>query len=292
MIKRISVLIVFVGVILLLISSGIFDLSNLVNDEQLSIREDSNVVLDIVEVKEIVESVLSPEPLISREQAKPTNLSKNGIFVWTNTHRVFDGLYQLKANALLDDVAKIKLDDMFARQYFAHDSPTGEGASDLAKGARYEFILIGENLASGNFKDDQGLVDAWMDSPGHRANILNKRYSEIGIAVGRGDFEGDEVWLAVQTFGLPLSSCGQIDDNLKDQIDDRIEELEILEGEIKNLYSDIEKASPKRGASYSNKIDTYNSLVNQYNSMFSELDAWIDSYNEQIENFNMCVNAE
>src|SRR6185369_15716694 len=117
------------------------------------------------------------------------------------------GLPALKENALLDKAAKKKLDDMFAQQYFEHINPQGKGPSDLAKSVGYDYIAIGENLALGNFKNDAELVQAWMDSPGHRANILNKQYTEIGVAVGQGTYEGKKTWLAVQEFGRPTSSC-------------------------------------------------------------------------------------
>jgi uncharacterized protein YkwD len=93
---------------------------------------------------------------------------------------------------------------MFENQYFAHESPTGEKVSDLAKKFGYDFLLIGENLAMGNFSSDEDLVLAWMESPGHRENILNEKYQEIGVAVKKGIFEGKEVWIAVQHFGLPF----------------------------------------------------------------------------------------
>ena len=67
----------------------------------------------------------------------------------------------------------------------------------------------------GNFKNDQDLVSAWLNSPGHRANILNTRFTEIGTAVLKGFYEGREVWMAVQEFGLPLSSCPNPDSKVK-----------------------------------------------------------------------------
>jgi uncharacterized protein YkwD len=52
----------------------------------------------------------------------------------------------------------------------------------LAKKVNYEYVVVGENLAEGDFTSDADLVKGWMDSPGHRANILNTKYEEIGIA--------------------------------------------------------------------------------------------------------------
>ena len=96
---------------------------------------------------------------------------------------------------------------MFEKEYFEHKSPSGIGASDIAHDVGYEFILVGENIALGNFDGDEALVQAWMDSPGHRANILNKRYTEIGIAAEKGLYQGKMMWLAVQIFARPMSLC-------------------------------------------------------------------------------------
>ena len=62
-------------------------------------------------------------------------------------------------------------------------------------------------------------MTAWMNSPGHRANILNPHFQEIGVAVGKGMYEGHETWIAVQSFGMPLSACPASDANLKIKID-------------------------------------------------------------------------
>ena len=120
-----------------------------------------------------------------------TVLSQNDVIDLTNKARAtYGSLPALKENSKLDFSAEKKLQDMFMKQYFEHVSPSGIGVGDLANQISYEYIVIGENLALGNFKDDQALVDAWMASPAHRANILNKHYTEIGVAVGKGTFEG------------------------------------------------------------------------------------------------------
>ena len=125
----------------------------------------------------------------------------------------------LLENTKLDQSAELKAQDMLKNQYFAHTSPSGMAVGNLAEKVGYEFIAIGENLALGNFENDEALVQAWMDSPGHRANILNSRYQEIGVAVLKGVFEGRTTWLAVQHFGLPLSVCPSPQEGVKLTID-------------------------------------------------------------------------
>jgi uncharacterized protein YkwD len=250
-----------------------------------------DIVSGTEEEEIIVEAVLSPGPLRASKEESFTSLTKLGVFTWTNTQRLLNGLPALDTDPVLDGIAKAKIDDMFDKQYFAHESPTGESAGDLAKKFGYKFLLIGENLALGDFGSDEILVQAWMDSPGHRANILNKSYREIGIAVGKGEFDGRETWLAVQSFGLPLSVCQQADKSLKNAIDERIDELDALEEEISDLRDELNSTFPKRGEFYANKVNEYNSVVNKYNAILDELSVWINTYNNQVYSFNTCVDS-
>ncbi|MBW6441050.1 hypothetical protein K0B03_03400, partial [Patescibacteria group bacterium] len=181
-------------------------------------------------LKEIDRNINTPSPLVSRENSENSYLTKAGVLNWTNIQRdeteSFSAL--LKSN-ILDEIAMARLEDMFAKQYFEHISPEGFGASDIAKDVNYEYISIGENIALGNFKDDQTLVQAWMDSPGHRANILNTSYTEIGIAVKKGSYENHQMWIGVQIFGRPFSDCPKVNQNLKTEIENNQNQISNLE---------------------------------------------------------------
>lgn len=302
MIKFISVLVVLIGGVFLILSAGIIDLPK-TSIAPVVVEKTTNFVDTVVEevevleenvrqeVKEIAQPIVASNPLISIVKRPSSVLSEIGVFIWTNTQRAVNGRKPLSRNELLDSVAQAKIDDMFARQYFAHVSPTDEGVGDIAKNIGYEFLLIGENLALGDFADDEALLVAWMDSPGHRANILNDKYTEIGVAVGKGNFDGRDTWLAVQSFGLPLSVCDRADEGLLADIDERTNELDELKETLDDLQSEIQSTFPKRGVSYVNKVGEYNLLVGQYNSLLAELDLWIVNYNGQIDIFNACVNA-
>ena len=136
--------------------------------------------------KTVQKQISTPPPLVTKTApvSPSTALSKLGVLVWTNVQRDLNGkMPSLTSNSILDQIANLRLQDMFSRQYFEHISPIGEGASDLARTNGYEFIVIGENIALGNFESDQKLVAAWMASPGHRANILNARFVDIGTFV-------------------------------------------------------------------------------------------------------------
>lgn len=148
-----------------------------------------------------------------------TELSPDGIIQYTNVERLKGGLGTVKINSRLSASAGNKLQDIFKQQYFEHLSPSGLGVSDLAKQAGYDYVIVGENLALGSFGSNQALIAAWMASPGHRANIMDPRYQDIGVAVGRGMFQGSMQWVAVQHFGKPLAACVHLDPTLKANIE-------------------------------------------------------------------------
>ena len=95
---------------------------------------------------------------------------------------------------------------MLEKQYFDHVSPTGEQASDLAENVGYHYKIIAENIGTGDFLNNQKIVDGWMQSPGHRENILSTEVREIGAAVLKGKMKGSVTYIAVQIFGLQSPS--------------------------------------------------------------------------------------
>lgn len=110
----------------------------------------------------------------------------------------------LSLNERLDVAAQLHADDMLARSYFAHRGPDGKTVRERARLAGYEWSAIGENLAEGQQSVDE-VVEAWMRSPGHRENILDRKYTEtgFGLALGRDPKKGEYRVLWVETFGLP-----------------------------------------------------------------------------------------
>jgi len=159
-----------------------------------------------------------PSPLHSAYSDPDTFLSREGVLLFTNEVREEFKLEPFLFNELLARAAEAKLQDMFSKQYFAHISPDGRRPADSVRETGYEFLIVGENLAMGNFGSDEKVVDSWMNSPGHRANILREGYLEIGIAVGQGVFDGHETWLAVQAFGTPLNVCPLPVSELADEV--------------------------------------------------------------------------
>ena len=120
----------------------------------------------------------------------------------TNDVRMRAGLGTLALNPLLSRAAQAKAEDMAARGYFEHTTPEGRQPWDLIEAAGYDYRAAAENLAVGLAADD-ALIAAWMASPGHRHNILNQRYTEIGIGIARGLYRGQHTVFVVQLFGTP-----------------------------------------------------------------------------------------
>lgn len=227
-------------------------------------------------------------------ESRPTKtpkLSDQGVFSRTNQERQSLKLPTLKWNNTLAKAASLKLDDMFAAQYFDHVSPQGLGPGDVAKKAGYEFVLVGENLALGDFNDDADLVEGWMNSPGHRANILHEGFTELGIAVARGEFEGKTVWLAVQSFGKPLTDCPEIDQALKNKIEQNQTVIYQLETDAKNRKQALESGQYAKPQPYNSKVEEYNVVVGKLNTLIEETKNLVNEYNAQVNQFNSCAGS-
>ncbi len=123
----------------------------------------------------------------------------------TNKDRKEEELGTLTMNPVLVAAAQAKANDMAEKGYFAHVSPEGIDPWHWIREAGYSFTYAGENLAV-NFSDSEDVVSAWMDSPGHRANILNGTFTEIGIATAVGEYKGEKTTFVVQMFGTPRTT--------------------------------------------------------------------------------------
>ncbi len=226
----------------------------------------------------------------SNANTSKTILTKINIINLTNKERIDNGnLTPLKENSKLDFSAEKKLQDMIKNNYFEHVSPNGVGINDLVSDVGYEYIIIGENLALGNFNSDESLIKAWMASPGHRANILNKNYQEIGVAVGKGTFDGKNVWVGVQHFGLPKSACPYVDGVLKGEIEINQIKIRDQEEDLAIRQDRINKGVIYEGKTESEQIVDYNLLVTNYNNFILDLKQKIIEYNTEVKNFNSCL---
>ena len=287
------------------ISSDIANLSNISSNISTDIKTISNIANQIATSTPTINTSTSPTvdtstagqsvldsseinkdllPVTSNQQEG--SLSVQGIISDTNKERAAQGLPNLSVNDKLTLSAESKLQDMFKNQYFEHVSPSGQSVSDVVRQTGYDYIVVGENLALGVFGGDQQVVDAWMASPGHRRNILDSRYQDIGIAVGKGLYQGRTQWLIVQHFGKPLSACSSPSNSIKTSIDTQKADVANLESQITTTRAQIDTLS---GDTYVAKASEYNSLVIDYNTKLTNLKNTIDTYNQTVKQFNTCA---
>lgn len=124
----------------------------------------------------------------------------------TNAARADEGRAPLVRDSLLDQAAQLKAEDMAARGYFAHWSPDGVSPWHWFEVAGYSYKHAGENLAV-HFTDSDAVVDAWLKSPTHRENIMDEKFTEIGIGTAKGRYQDYDTVFVVQMFGSPAAAA-------------------------------------------------------------------------------------
>lgn len=134
--------------------------------------------------------------------AYASNITVEDLFTQTNQERAANGLSPLHLSAQLNYSAELKAQDMFAENYWAHVSPSGIQPWYWFQKAGYNYSYAGENLAK-DFDTTSGVMTGWMNSPGHRANILNPHYIDVGFAVENGTLVGGQTTLVVAHYGAP-----------------------------------------------------------------------------------------
>ena len=271
---------------------------------QTEIRDFSKKILskidsdNIKELRVVLEDVKkdvvsAPEPLIRKSISKEVSidtsvLTISGVLIFTNNERKNNGQDGLTLNTKLSTAALNKVNDILAKGYFEHVSPEGLGPADLATTAGYSYIAVGENLALGDFKNDKDLVDAWMASPGHRANILGKHFTEIGIAVKKGLYQGRMQWVAVQEFGTPASLCEKPSSSMQLEVSNLEKTMLEIKAEIDTLKERIEQTD-RNSKEYNQLATLYNNLVNEYNKKVQETEDLVSEYNNKVKLFNTCL---
>jgi hypothetical protein len=112
--------------------------------------------------------------------AYAAEMSQNGLLSGTNAERTSRGLPAFSLNSKLNQAAQAKANDMVARDYWSHNTPDGEQPWVFFKNAGYAYKKAGENLAYG-FSTSNETIVGWMNSDGHRANILDTSYKDVGF---------------------------------------------------------------------------------------------------------------
>jgi uncharacterized protein YkwD len=131
----------------------------------------------------------------SAADSAPTEVSaarlEATVLCLVNRERTSRGLPRLRSNRRLDRAARAHSLHMVHRRFFSHDSPSGASVLDRVKRRGYRSaggLIVGENIAwgSGSYATPGEIVESWMHSQGHRANILHRAFKEIGVGVAIG----------------------------------------------------------------------------------------------------------
>jgi uncharacterized protein YkwD len=130
-------------------------------------------------------------------------ISAENVTALMNVYRAEAGLGPLRLDTKLTRAAEGRMHDMIDGEWWSHESPDGTPPFVWITAANYNYVAAAENLAAG-FETARLLVQSWIESPGHRANILNPLYADCGIAIieGRTDRRGDGKSIVV-LFGRP-----------------------------------------------------------------------------------------
>jgi uncharacterized protein YkwD len=148
-------------------------------------------------------SASPPPPASSPPTPKPTGDTavEGAVLVLVNQERTKAGCQPLATDSRLATAARLHSQDMANRGYFDHTTPDGVTFDKRITDAGYRWSSVGENIAKGQ-KDAASVMRSWMSSPGHRANILNCTFKDIGIGLAY-DSRRAPFW--TQDFGTPLA---------------------------------------------------------------------------------------
>ncbi len=128
------------------------------------------------------------------EQPASLNAMQQQVVDLVNVERAKAGLKPLEAKQDLTSVAQLKAEDMYNSKYFSHTSPNYGSPFDMMRKYGISYRAAGENIAMGQRTAAQ-VVQDWMNSPGHRANILNTNYTEIGVGVYQSYNGNGYIWV-------------------------------------------------------------------------------------------------
>ncbi len=145
------------------------------------------------------------QPSPNQVLAYATSISVAGLQSAQNSKRAANGVAALTLNAQLNSAAQAKANDMIARNYWSHNTPDGNPPWVFISNAGYSYFKAGENLAYG-FGTSEGVVNGWMNSSSHRANVLDTAYKDVGFGVANGaNYQGGENTVVVAMYGQPAT---------------------------------------------------------------------------------------
>lgn len=127
---------------------------------------------------------------------------RRGLLEPINEARRRAGVPPLEPDRRLTEAAQARADDMAARQYYGHETPEGVDFGANVDRAGYSYSAVAENIARGQESVDE-VVDGWLASPGHRANLLNSAFTDVGFGFAAGRPGSEYTFLWVQILGRP-----------------------------------------------------------------------------------------
>jgi uncharacterized protein YkwD len=133
-----------------------------------------------------------------------TNMSASSLLLSTNRERLTHNQDAIRLNDQLSSAAQAKANDMVAKDYWSHTTPSGQEPWAFVKKSGYTYFAAGENLAYG-FNDADQAISGWMNSPEHRANLLNPDYQDVGFGIATSkDFQHHgKTMVIVAMYGQP-----------------------------------------------------------------------------------------
>lgn len=145
-----------------------------------------------------------------------TNINRQGLLDATNEQRQAAGSKDLSLSQRLSDAAQKKAEDMNNRNYWSHQTPEGEEPWRFISQTGYSFQSAGENLAYG-FSTNQDVINGWLQSPAHRANLLSRHFSEVGFGIiDSSNFDNrgpSTIVVAIYASPQPISATTNTDPN-------------------------------------------------------------------------------
>ena len=145
-----------------------------------------------------------------------SNIHPEKIIELVNKERINNNSQSLRINKQLMEAANNKAKYLIDNNIFEHNS-NNKKFSDWVKEVDYDYSFIGENLAE-NFKNSETAVNAWLNSPSHKENMLNNNFTETGVAV----IQKNNRIIVVQIFGRPISKQLPIEKTIKNHISENI----------------------------------------------------------------------
>ncbi len=197
-----------------------------------------------------------------------------------NADRVKNGKKKLEWNPKLCESAKLKSQDMNANNYFEHISPSGVTPWYWFKKIGYNYTFSGENLAL-NYFTSESAHTALMNSPGHRENILNENFTQIGFYYLSGSMDGKDAFFFVEHFASPAPAKPQY----VCEIDKANKNLEDMKDQKNKIEKYIDKAEDikdelKKAGQSTKEVDEY---IDDMQDKEKEIDKYIKELKDYLE---------